>query len=130
MMARPCWCGNDQTTGGHFHEHGERIFDEACPRKHLPDNAADLIAQDDEVLRALLFVLAQRDTDPLLWAGEMLWPAVVAALKGERMMTRRIDPEIKALRAIRRAIDPLDLAARWRVAKWLLSWVLEGSDDE
>ena len=34
-------------------------------------------------------------------------------------MTKRLDPEIKALRAMERAIRPLDLAAKDRVSIWL-----------
>lgn len=38
-------------------------------------------------------------------------------------MTARIDPEIKALRAIERALLPLDHRAQQRIARWLTAKV-------
>jgi hypothetical protein len=36
-------------------------------------------------------------------------------------MTRPLDPEIKALRAVERAVRPLSLDAKRRLSEWLLS---------
>jgi hypothetical protein len=36
-------------------------------------------------------------------------------------MTKKLDPEIKALRAVERALRPLDLRAKDRAVTWLRS---------
>lgn len=40
-------------------------------------------------------------------------------------MSKRLDPEIKALRAIHRAFQPLDIDARDRVLVWALLRMVE-----
>jgi len=54
-------------------------------------------------------------------SGYGFWLPLPAPPKGSERMTKRLDPEIKALRAIERALEPLDDKEVKRDLEWVLA---------